>query len=111
MSAENVHKLTKKIQLMAEEKFHIFMTVGIYAIDAAHNPTRAKIRDAAKQYPGVLGVHGIFIDDEMKYSSFDVLVDFTVLDKDELKSKIQNDVAKILPEYEISINFDTNYSD
>ena len=110
MSAEEIHKLTKKIQLSIIEKFHVFLTVGIYAIDEKHNEERRIINDFAMQHNGVLGTHGIFIDNDMQYCSFDVLTDFTIKDKDALKDEIIQKVLTILPGYEISINFDTNYS-
>lgn len=112
MTAEQVHKLTKKIQLTIIEKFHVFLTVGIYAIDAAHNPKRELINSIALNHPGVLGTHGIYIDDEGKYSSFDVLTDFTVADKEALKNEIASEVKeKVLPGFTVDISFDTNYSD
>lgn len=112
MSAEEVHKLTKKIQLTVLEKFHIFLTVGIYAIDAAHNPQRKLINVLALEHQGVLGTHGIYIDDEKKYSSFDVLTDFTVIDREALKNELIAEIdANVLPGYTIDISFDTNYSD
>ena len=112
ISAAELHKLTKKIQLKISEQFHVFLTVGIYAIDEKHNPQRSEINALALAHSGVLGTHGIYIDDENKYSSFDVLTDFTVADKDALKKAITDEVnEKVLPDYTIDISFDTNYSD
>lgn len=111
MTAEQVHKLTKKVQLTVLEKFKIFMTVGIYAIDEAHNPLRDKIREIVMKHEGALGSHGIFFDDEKKYVSFDVLADFTVDDKPALAKAITEEVNGILPGYTVDISFDTNYSD
>ena len=112
LSAAELHKLTKKIQLTVLEEYHIFLTVGIYAIDAEHNPQRDRIKALAMAHQGVLGVHGIYIDDDGKYSSFDVLTDFTVADKDALKAQITNEVNEnVLPDYTLDISFDTNYSD
>lgn len=112
MSAEQLHKLTKKIQLTVSEKYHVFLTVGVYAIDKAHDPQRELINSIALAHPGVLGTHGIYIDDENKYSSFDVLTDFTVADKAALNAALVSEVKeKILPDFTVDISFDTNYSD
>ena len=112
MNAEEVHRLTKKIQLVVLEQYHIFLTVGIYAIDEAHNPQREKINALALAHSGVLGTHGIYIDDEAKYTSFDVLTDFTVANRDILASEIVSEVTDcILPGYTVDLSFDTNYSD
>lgn len=112
LSATEIHRITKKIQLTVIEKFRIFLTVGIYAIDAQHNDERRKISGIALKHPGVLGTHGIYIDDDNKYSSFDVLTDFTVADRESLRKDIINEVSEsVLPGYTIDISFDTNYSD
>lgn len=112
ISAEQVHKLTKKIQLTVLEQYHIFLTVGIYAIDEAHNVQRGLINALALDHSGVLGTHGIYIDDDSKYSSFDVLTDFTVANRDQLQTEIAAEVnANVLPGYKVDISFDTNYSD
>ena len=112
MSAAELHKLTKKIQLTVLQKFRIFLTIGIYAIDKEHNPQREKISALALAHPGVLGTHGIYIDDGNKYTSFDVLTDFTVADRDALGKEISAEVKEnVLPDYTVDISFDTNYSD
>ena len=110
LTAEEVHTLTKKIQLAVAEEFHIFVTVGIYAIDEAHNPQREIINEIACSHTGVLGTHGIFINDEMKYISFDVLTDFKV-NRAELLEDLEGHIGEMLPGYTCGINFDTNYSD
>lgn len=110
MTADDVHKLTKKIQLTIIDKFHVFLTVGIYAVDEQHAKERQEIHEFAMKHSGVLGTHGVFINDEQKYCSFDVLTDFTVYDKEKLREEIIQEVQTKLIGYEISINFDTNYS-
>ena len=110
MTAEELHKLTKQIQLTIEHEFKVFLTVGIYAIDAEHDPLRDKIREEAFKKEGVLGVHGIFVDDDRKYISFDILTDFTV-DRTGLEKEMRAYVQSLVGEYEVTINFDSNFSD
>lgn len=110
LTAEEIHRITKRIQLAVQEKYHIFLTVGIYAVDRRHDPERAEIARFAAEHKGVLGTHGVFIDDDLKYISFDVLTDFTA-DRDELKAELVKFVGGFLDGYTIDVNFDTNYSD
>ncbi len=112
MTASEVHTLTKRIQLAIMDKFHVFLTVGIYALDMAYEKERREIGLLAMRHEGVLGTHGVFINPEEKYASFDVLTDFTVADRNKLVSDISCEVESgILPGYTIDISLDTNFSD
>lgn len=110
MTADEIHKLTKQIQLTILDQYHVFLTVGIYAVDSIHREQRNNIKQFALEHPGVLGSHGIFIDDEHTYVSFDVLTDFTVHDRETLTNELTKQVQTILPNYTVSISYDTNYS-
>ena len=106
-----LHRITRTIQNAVLEKFHVFLTVGFYAVDATREDDCEKIDAAAKKHPGVLGTHGFYFDDEKKCLSFDTVVDFTVRDKAALCDEIRADLAPIFPGYTAAINCDTNYSD
>ena len=110
LSANEIHRITKRVQLAVEEKFHIFLTVGLYAVDKEHAAERKAIRDVALQHEGALNVHGVFIDDDLKYVSFDVMTDFRV-DREELRKDLEGHIHEMHPGYEVDIKFDTNYSD
>ena len=111
VSASELHKLTRSIQLAVLEKFHVFLTVGFYAIDSARKEESQLIQRTAKQHEGVLGTHGIYFDEERKILSFDVLVDFTVKDKEALCRSLTAQLQPSFPDYTIAVNCDTNYSD
>lgn len=111
MTAREVHVLIKKIQEKIYEEFHVFMTVGIYAVDDAYAAQSEAIRAKAKTHEGVLGTHGYFFDTENKYISFDVVTDFTVKDRDALCRDFQAELQEMFPGYRIEFNLDTNYSD
>ena len=93
------------------DAFHVFLTVGIYAVDPARRADREAIEAAAKRHPGVKAVHGVFFDEERGTLSFDVLVDFTVRDRDALRAAILAELQGRFPNRSIAINFDTDYSD
>ncbi|MBO4831387.1 MAG: cation transporter [Oscillospiraceae bacterium] len=111
MSAEDIHKLTRRIQGAVLEKFKLFLTVGIYAVDSTRAEERAKINEIATQHDGVLGTHGVFFDEENRTVSFDATVDFTVRDKDALTAALSEEIGAVLPGWGISVNYDANYSD
>ena len=107
----SLHRLTKTVQEAVLEKFHVFLTVGFYAVDTARQADFETINAAATKHPGVLGTHGVYFDDEKKLLSFDALVDFTVRDKPALCEAIRTELAAPFPGYTIVVNCDTNYTD
>ena len=111
MDGRSLHTMTRTIQSRVLERFHIFLTVGFYAVATDRQTDFEKINAAAKKSPGVLGTHGVYFDDAHKTLSFDVLVDFTVRDKQGLCEAIRTELKPLFPDYEILINLDTNYSD
>lgn len=114
LSAGEFHRLTSRIQQAVLEKFHVFLTVGIYAVDLVNEHKkglRQQIIDAVTVFDGVLNAHGIFIDEDDKYISFDTTVDFTVKDRAALLRQIEAAVLNICPGYRVKVNFDTNFSD
>lgn len=111
LNAEQIHSMTMRIQNLIMEKYHVVMTVGIYAVDAKEDKNYEIIRNIVKGFDGALGCHGFFINHEEKFLSFDVLVDFTVKDKPLFIKEITEKVLAEFPRYRIYINLDQNYSD
>ncbi|MCR5458566.1 MAG: cation diffusion facilitator family transporter [Acetatifactor sp.] len=114
MTATELHALTQKVQRAVLEKFHIFVTVGIYAVDLENEEKvqmREKIVQVSKGHEGVLNCHGIFIDLEEKFLSFDVTMDFSIQDKQKMSETIKKEVEEIYPGFMINVNCDTNYSE
>ncbi|MBR5421224.1 MAG: cation transporter [Lachnospiraceae bacterium] len=114
MSANSLHALTQKVQNAVLEKFHIFMTVGIYAVDNEDEEKvrmREKIGELSRSHEGVVNCHGVFIENTEKKISFDVTMDFSIPDKQKMSEMIRKEVEEAYPGYSVNINCDTNYSD
>ena len=114
LTATKLHALTQKVQLAVLEHFHIFMTVGIYAVEQEDSEIiqmREKIGEIAKSQEGVVNSHGVFIDKESKRISFDTTLDFSILDKATLVDQIKKEVEEVYAGYDVTVNCDTNYSD
>ena len=95
-------------------KYHILLTIGIYAVeqkDPEKVQKREEIEKIAASFDGVINAHGIYFNDKNKAINFDCLIDFTVKDKAKLKTDIRQAVKNIYPGYNIIINFDTNFSE
>ncbi len=111
LSANEIHIITRTAQEKVFEKFHIFLTVGIYSIDQSYASEIKRINEAACKRDGVLGTHGFYINEEKKTVFLDVVIDFTVKDKNALISALNEDFSEILPGFSFLINFDANYTD
>ncbi|MBR3086347.1 MAG: hypothetical protein IKH04_08090, partial [Kiritimatiellae bacterium] len=111
LDAPAIHRLTRAVQVAVLEKFHVFLTVGIYASDPARKADRDAIEAAARRHPGVLAVHGLFFDDATNEVTFDVLVDFTVRDRAALRKAIHDELAPRFPGRKLTFAFDNDYAD
>ena len=111
LDAASIHHLTRAVQGAVLDRFRVFLTVGVYAVDPARRAEREKIAETARRHPGVLGVHGVFFDDAARSGSFDVVVDFTVRDRPALRDALLAELAPLFPGRSFAVNFDTNYSD
>lgn len=114
MNAVAIHKLTKVIQKKIIEDFHIFLTVGIYAVDQKNNEKvsmREVIDKLCKDHEGVVNTHGYYIDLDEKIISFDVGIDFTIEDNIAFADIIKSEVEKLYSGFQVFPNLDTYYSD
>ena len=114
LTASEIHALTQKIQTAVLEKFHIFVTVGIYAVETQNQEKmamRAKIGEICMGHEGVVNNHGVFIGLDEKRISFDVTLDFSVSDKAGMVAAIKKEVEATYPGFTATVNCDTNYSD
>jgi len=110
MTADEIHRLTRHISDEVMEKYHVILTIGIYAIDESHQELRKSIHKTAMEHAGVLGTHAIYIDDTEKYITIDVITDFEV-NCEVLKEDLEGHIHEYLPDYRVEINFEHNYTD
>lgn len=114
MSARDLHLLTQHIQQEVMKRFHVFLTVGIYAVDNQNDhigQIQRDIKHLVTSCKGVQQVHGVFIDHERHQISFDAVIDFKVPDFEQLRTQITQTVQNSYPDYRITVNFDIDYSD
>ncbi len=110
-TADEIHRVTQKVQKTVYEAYSVFLTVGIYSVDETKNDLRDRIFEITKSHDGVLGAHAFFLNEEEKFLSLDVLVDFTITDRVAFAETLKTEYAELLPGYLFVINFDVNYSD
>lgn len=112
-TAQQIHKMTHEITAVLYREFGIIMTVGIYAsnsTDERAKEYRKKVGKIIGQYPEILQMHGFYVDWENKLLSFDLVLDFQS-DTMEIRQQVLDALHQILPDYQIFITLDIDYSD
>ncbi|MEY8460514.1 cation diffusion facilitator family transporter [Eggerthellaceae bacterium 24-137] len=112
MNARQIHALTRKIAEGLSEKFHINMTVGVYAANTTGKfaPMRADLEKLAQENSKILQVHGFYVDEETKTVYFDMMIDFAA-DDDAIRGAVVDSMEEKYPGYTWNVVVDTDYED
>ena len=114
MTAKEIHKLTRKIQLQIYEELGTILTIGIYASNNSDEKYVKIKNDLAKiiqEYKEILQMHGFYVDEENKTISFDLIIDFKSEDKENVKEEVVRKIKEKYPEYNYYVILDTDFSD
>lgn len=106
--------LMRRIGECIHEKYGIILTVGLYAIPTPESEERTlynNVRDEVKAQDGVLGVHGLRIDHELKTVYLDAVRDFRHANSAKWTEDIHQSIGRQLPGYTVRLNPDIDYSD
>ena len=63
------------------------------------------------EYPGVLNIHGFYINEQSKRMSFDIIFDFKCENTEEIKKEIKAKIKEKYPEFRTHVQVDTDVSD
>lgn len=110
-SAVDIHRITNQIQRSIAKRFHIILTVGIYASNNSNAQAvelREYVRSIALAQKGVLGLHGFFWQDGIV--SFDIVVDFGC-DTAAATTALRGAILERLSDAQVTINIDKNYTE
>ncbi len=88
--------------------------IGVYAYNAT-NTTAVEMRETCRKlavaHKGVLQIHGFYVNLEEKKIHFDVVISFTVDDRESLRQHIVHDVKERYPTWSVDTNLDIDLSD
>ena len=105
MTAEQIDLLERKIAHMVMEKYGVIMTaIGIYSVNSSCERTkniREDINRIVYSHEGVLQTHGFYLNEEKKTINLDIILDFSVKDREELFQHIRDEIQENYPEYKI----------
>lgn len=112
MSASEIDNLTRKLTSRIYQKFHIILTIGIYAVpeDPESQKLYHQVDSIVLKIPHVLSTHGFHINKETKTIYLDVVRSFAVTDIPAFKKQITDILQKEIPDYTFKIIIDSDLS-
>lgn len=114
MDAQHIHGLTRKISEQMYLQHGIVTTVGIYAIATGENK-RTELQNAVMQalaaHKDITQVHGFYYFEKENRISVDVVPDVSVSDERSFYNQLTTELQDLLPDTEINIVIDHNYSE
>ncbi len=114
MNAYEIHGLTRRISELMFIRHGIIMTVGIYAVATGENrraDLQSKVMQTLAKHKEIVQVHGFFYFEKEHRISVDVVPDISVHDEAALSSQLTTEIKALVPEEEVSVLIDHNYSE
>ena len=114
MSAHEIHALTRKISTHMYDKHGIIMTVGVYAVATGENrraELQTKVIQALTAHKEIVQVHGFLYSEPDRLLSVDVVPDLSVHDDAALVSQLTAELQPMVPDMQVSVVVDHNYSE
>lgn len=114
MSAHEIHGLTRKITTYMYEHHGIIMTVGVYAVATGDNrraELQSKVMQSLAAHNDIVQVHGFYYSEKDQMLSVDVVPDISVHDDAALISLLTVEIQPLVPDMQVVIVVDHNYSE
>lgn len=113
MNAKDIQKLTERIQRDVEDRYRIYLAIGIYASARDEKTLKFQndVRAIVMEHSGAIQLHGFMVDEEEKYVTFDIVTDFSVKNREVFRHGIEDELHSVYPQYNFRINIDNDYSD
>ena len=95
------------------ERHGIIMTVGVYAVATGANrrtELQSQVLPTLAAHAEILQVHGFYYSEKENLLAVDVVPDISVHDEASLSSTLTSEIKALVPDYEVTIVIDHNYS-
>ena len=114
MNAHEIHGLTRKISTQMYDRHGIIMTVGVYAVATGDNrraELQTKVIQTLAAHKEIVQVHGFYYSEKDNMLSVDVVPDITEHDDDALIQRLKDEIQPLVPDMDVIIVVDHNYSE
>ena len=110
MTAREIDFMQRRITDDVFLKHGVLLTgIGIYSDYQDSDDLHDKVLALAIKHDGVLQIHGFFADEEHKQIGFDLVIDFSRDNRNEIYQAVCKEVEDALPEYTIHIRRDIDF--
>ena len=115
LSADDLDKLLRKIQIEVFQKHRVILTaIGVYSYNT-RDPEAVEMRKRVSQLvnaePHVLQMHGFYLDKAEHSIRFDIVVSFDAEDRNEVYRRVLEKVQSEYPDYTLQVAMDTDFSE
>ena len=113
MTAKEIHRLTREIQVWVYWAFGIILTIWIYATnnDWEFGKIQKELNQIIKHYENIIQMHGFYVDDSTNHISFDLIFDYKEENPEKIVRKIKKEIKSKFPDYEYSVIIDNDVSE
>ncbi len=110
ISAKEIDSMTRRLMEAVYKRHGVILeAIGVYSQNHGDDVAvamRTKITEFVMEQPGVLQIHGFFIDLQKKHVSFDVILDFEIEDRQKVCNDIVEGTKKVYPDFEVEVTLD-----
>ena len=115
LTVADIDKISRKISKKIMMKYGVLLhTIGVYSINTKDKniiKIRSDIHDIVFSHNGILEMHGFYLDQEEKSINFDIIIDFKIINREEVYKAIYDEVKNKYKDYKINITLDIDVSD
>ncbi|MBR5676635.1 MAG: cation transporter [Paludibacteraceae bacterium] len=115
LSADDLDKLLRKIQVKVYQEHNVILTaIGVYSYNTK-NPqaveARERVSKIVRDVRYVTEMHGFYLDQTEKTVRFDFVVSFDAADRGEVYREVCEKVQQEFPGYTLQVVMDTDFSE
>lgn len=113
MTAKEIHRLTRNIQVWIYSEFGIIITIWIYASnnDWEFGKIQKELNQIIRNYENIIQMHGFYVDDSTNNISFDLIFDYKEEHPEKIVRKIKKEIKEKFPNYDYSVIIDKDISE
>lgn len=113
MTAKEIHRLTRQIQVWVYSSLGIILTIWIYATNDEweFGKIQKELNQIIKNYENIIQMHWFYVDDSTNNISFDLIFDYKEENPEKIVRKIKKEIKSKFPDYEYNVIIDNDVSE
>jgi len=109
-TAIEIDEMTRELMKEVYQKHQVILAaVGIYTLNTKDKDVieiRNKVSSIVHSYKSVIQMHGFYLNKKDNVINFDIIIDFSEKERDDVYKEIYNRVREEYPEYKLNITMD-----